>query len=157
MSKSHFKTELKNLSELSNHIGKEIGISEWFEITQEDINHFAKLTHDEQWIHIDIDKAKKHSPYKKTVAHGFYILSLSTKFLYETFNIKSVKMGVNYGLDKVRFMSPTFSGGFVRGRVSLENVELSDASAKYKMCITFEFKGQEKPVCVAEFLAMSYE
>ena len=157
MSKSHFKTELKNLSELSNHIGKEIGISEWFEITQEDINHFAKLTHDEQWIHIDIDKAKKHSPYKKTVAHGFYILSLSTKFLYETFNIKSVKMGVNYGLDKVRFMSPTFSGGFVRGRVSLENVELSDASAKYKVYITFELKGQEKPVCVAEFLALSYE
>ena len=157
MSKSHFKTELKNLSELSNHIGKEIGISEWFEITQEDINQFAKLTHDEQWIHIDVEKAKKYSPYKTTVAHGFYILSLSTEFLYETFNIKSVKMGVNYGLDKVRFMSPTFSGGFVRGRVSLENVELSDASAKYKMCITFEFKGQEKPVCVAEFLAMSYE
>ena len=157
MSKSHFKTELKNLSELSNHIGKEIGISEWFEITQEDINHFAKLTHDEQWIHIDIDKAKKHSPYKTTVAHGFYILSLSTKFLYETFNIKSVKMGVNYGLDKVRFMSPTFSGGFIRGLVSLQDVELSDASAKYKMCITFELKGQEKPVCVAEFLAMSYE
>ena len=157
MSKSHFKTELKNLSELSNHIGKEIGISEWFEITQEDINQFAKLTHDEQWIHIDIEKAKKHSPYKKTVAHGFYILSLSTKFLYETFNIKSVKMGVNYGLDKVRFMSPTFSGGFIRGLVSLQDVELSDASAKYKMCITFELKGQEKPVCVAEFLAMSYE
>ena len=66
-------------------------------------------------------------------------------------------MGVNYGLDKVRFMSPTFSGGFIRGLVSLQDVELSDASAKYKMCITFEFKGQEKPVCVAEFLAISYE
>ena len=157
MSKSHFKTELQNLSELSNHIGKEIGISEWFEITQEDINQFAKLTHDEQWIHIDVEKAKKYSPYKTTVAHGFYILSLSTKFLYETFNIKSVKMGVNYGLDKVRFMSPTFSGGFIRGLVSLQDIELSDRSAKYKMCITFELKGQEKPVCVAEFLAMSYE
>ena len=157
MSKSHFKTELKNLSELSNHIGKEIGISEWFEITQEDINQFAKLTHDDQWIHIDVEKAKKYSPYKTTVAHGFYILSLATKFLYETFNVKSINMGVNYGLDKVRFMSPTFSGGFVRGRVSLENVELFVGSAKYKMCITFEFKGQEKPVCVAEFLAMSYE
>ena len=66
-------------------------------------------------------------------------------------------MGVNYGLDKVRFMSPTFSGGFVRGRGSLQNIELLDESAKYKMCITFELKGQEKPVCVAEFLAMSYE
>ena len=157
MSKSHFKTQLQNLNELSNYIGKELGVSEWFEITQFDINSFAKLTHDEQWIHIDIDKAKDYSPYKTTVAHGFYILSLSTKFLYETFNIKSVKMGVNYGLDKVRFMSPTFSGGFIRGRVSLENVELLDESAKYKICITFELKGQKKPVCVAEFLAMSYE
>ena len=73
MSKSNFKTELKNLSELSNYIGKETGISEWFEITQDDINSFAKLTHDEQWIHTDVEKAKKYSPYKTTVAHGFYI------------------------------------------------------------------------------------
>jgi acyl dehydratase len=115
------------------------------------------LTHDEQWIHIDVEKSKKHSPYKTTVAHGFYILSLGTKFVYETFNIKNVKMGVNYGLDRVRFMSPTLSGGYVRGRVSLLNAEYSPGTAKYKMSITFELKGQDKPVCVAEFLAMAYE
>ena len=106
---------------------------------------------------MDIEKSKLHSPYKTTVAHGFMILSLATRFSYDSFIVKNVKMGINYGLDKVRFMSPTFSGSFIRGLVSLQDVELSDASAKYKMCITFEFKGQEKPVCVAEFLAISYE
>jgi len=157
MSKSNYKTEIDNLSDLSNFIGKEVGLSDWFQITQDDINTFAKLTHDEQWIHIDIEKSKKYSPYKTTVAHGFYILSLGTKFVYETFNIKNVKMGVNYGLDRVRFMSPTLSGGYVRGRVALMNAEYSPGTAKYKMSITFEFKGQDKPVCVAEFLAMAYE
>ena len=94
MSNSNYKTEIDNLSDLSNYIGKEVGLSEWFKITQDDINSFAKLTHDEQWIHIDIEKSKKYSPYKTTVAHGFYILSLGTKFVYETFNVKNVKMGV---------------------------------------------------------------
>ena len=102
------KTELNNIQDLEKYVGKEIGITDWFQITQDDINSFAKLTHDEQWIHTDIEKSKKYSPYKTTVAHGFFILSLSIKFIYETFNIKSVKMGVNYGLDRVRFMSPTF-------------------------------------------------
>ena len=115
MSNSNYKTEIDNLSDLSNYIGKEVGLSEWFQVTQDDINTFAKLTHDEQWIHIDVEKSKKYSPYKTTVAHGFYILSLGTKFVYETFNVKNVKMGVNYGLDRVRFMSPTLSGGYVRG------------------------------------------
>ena len=95
MSNSNYKTEIDNLSDLSNYIGKEVGLSEWFKVTQNDINTFAKLTHDEQWIHIDIEKSKKYSPYKTTVAHGFYILSLGTKFVYETFNVKNVKIRLN--------------------------------------------------------------
>ncbi len=157
MSKTHYKTEINNLSELSNFKGKEVGLSDWFTVTQDDINTFAKLTQDEQWIHIDVEKSKRFSPYKTTVAHGFYILSLATKFIYETFTIKNIKMGVNYGLDRVRFMSPTLSGAEIRARVSLLDVEYSTGSAKYKMSITFESKGHEKPVCIAEFLAMSYE
>ena len=157
MGKQKLTTEINNIQELNNYLGKEIGISDWFKIEQEDINTFAKLTYDEQWIHIDIEKSKKYSPYKATVAHGFYILSLSTKFIHETFKIKSVKMGVNYGLDRVRFMSPTFSGSYVRGLVSLLEADVGKSSAKYKMSITFEQKGHDKPVCVAEFLAMTYE
>ena len=157
MCNSILKTELKNIQDLKKYIGKQIGLSDWIEIKQENINAFAKLTHDEQWIHIDVEKSKKYSPYKKTVAHGFYVLSLATKFMYETFYISSVKMGVNYGLDRVRFMSPTFSGGFLRASISLMEVSVDESSAKYKMSITFEQKGHDKPVCVAEFLAMAYE
>ena len=157
MDNQKLKTELNNIKDLEKYIGKEIGITDWFQITQDDINSFAKLTHDEQWIHTDIEKSKKYSPYKTTVAHGFFILSLSIKFIYETFNIKSVKMGVNYGLDRVRFMSPTFSGGYIRAFISLVDAEINAESVKYKMSITFKQKGQEKPVCIAEFLAMGYE
>ena len=157
MDNQKFKTELNNIKDLEKYIGKHIGLSDWFKIKQKDINAFAKLTHDEQWIHTDLEKSKKYSPYKMTVAHGFYVLSLATKFVYETFKIKSVKMGVNYGLDRVRFMSPTFSGGYIRGLISLVDAEISAESVKYKMSIKFEQKGQEKPVCVAELLAMGYE
>ena len=157
MDTSIIKTELKNIQDLRKHVGKQIGLSDWFKIKQADINAFAKLTHDEQWIHTDLEKSKKYSPYKTTVAHGFYVLSLATKFVYETFNIKSVKMGVNYGLDRVRFMSPTFSGGNIRGSISLVEASIEEGSAKYKMSITFEQKAHDKPVCVAEFLAMAYE
>ena len=157
MDTSIIKTELKNIQDLRKYVGKQIGLSDWFKIKQADINAFAKLTHDEQWIHTDLEKSKKYSPYKTTVAHGFYVLSLATKFVYETFNIKSVKMGVNYGLDRVRFMSPTFSGGNIRGSISLVEASIEKGSAKYKMSITFEQKAHDKPVCVAEFLVMAYE
>ena len=157
MCNSVLKTKLKNIRDLNKYVGKQVGLSDWFKIRQEEINAFAKLTHDEQWIHTDVEKSNKYSPYKMTVAHGFYILSLATKFVYETFKINSVKMGVNYGLDRVRFMSPTFSGGFIRASISLMEASVDESSAKYKMCITFEQKGHEKPVCVAEFLALAYE
>ena len=157
MDTSIIKTELKNIQNLSKYVGKQVGLSDWFKIKQANINAFAKLTHDEQWIHTDLEKSKKYSPYKTTVAHGFYVLSLATKFVYETFNIKSVKMGVNYGLDRVRFMSPTFSGGNIRGSISLVEASIEKGSAKYKMSITFEQKAHDKPVCVAEFVAIAYE
>jgi acyl dehydratase len=155
--KEAYKTHFKNLEEMSKSVGKELGVSNWIEISQEKIDLFAKVTEDEQWIHIDKDKSKKHSPYKTTIAHGFMILSLASRFSYDTLTIESVKMGVNYGLDRVRFTSATPSGGMVRGRVSLLEYEMKTGGAKYKLGITVELKGQEKPVCVAETLAMAYE
>ena len=152
-----YKTNFKNLDELNSSVGKELGVSDWIEITQENINIFAKITQDEQWIHLDKEKSKKHSPYKTTIAHGFMILSLASRFSYDTLNLESVKMGVNYGVDRVRFTSATPSGGFVRGRVSLLECEKKDGSAKYKLGITVELNGQEKPVCIAETLAIAYE
>ena len=142
---------------MKKNVGKELGISNWIEISQEKIKQFAEITQDEQWIHLDKEKSKLHSPYKTTVAHGFMILSLATRFSYDTFDVKSVKMGVNYGVDRVRFMSATPSGGMVPGKVSLLEFEPTTGGAKYKLCVTVELKGQEKPVCVAETLAIAYE
>jgi acyl dehydratase len=155
--KEAYKTHFKNLEEMSKSVGKELGISNWIEISQDKINLFAKITEDEQWIHIDKDKSEKHSPYKTTIAHGFMILSLASRFSYDTLTIGSDKMGINYGLDRVRFTSATPSGGMVRGRVSLLECEIKTDGAKYKLGVTVELKGQEKPVCVAETLAMAYE
>lgn len=157
MNNKPHKTTFKNLKEMSLHVGKELGLTDWVEIKQSDINTFAKLTEDEQWIHIDKEKSEKYSPYKNTIAHGFMILSFSTKFAYETFAIDSVKMGLNYGLDRVRFPSATLSGGQIRARVSLLEMDYNAGNSKYKIGLTIELKDQEKPVCVAEFLAMAYE
>ncbi|MCX8210646.1 MAG: MaoC family dehydratase [Lewinella sp.] len=151
-----YKTVISHLSDLPKYVGRELGLSEWLTITQEDINVFAKLTGDEQWIHVDPVRAGKESPYGTTIAHGFMILSYASKFSYETLEIGDVRMGLNYGLDKLRFTSPTPVGSQVRGRVTLLEVEAKPPGVKYKLSIVFEREGQEKPVCVAEWLAMAY-
>ena len=151
-----FHTKLSHLAELKNHIGKELGLSEWITIEQDRINTFAEVTEDLQWIHIDPEKSATHSPYKTTVAHGFLVLSLASKFSYDTLSIDDLAMGVNYGLDKVRFMNATRSGAKLRGRVSLMEVDSFEGGAKYKVKIVFEIEGEEKPACIAEFIAIAY-
>lgn len=150
------KTRLKNLSELTEFVGKPIGVSEWIDITQDMINDFAKLTMDEQWIHVDVEKASKYSPFGTTVAHGFMILSFASKMVYDTLEIEDVKMGLNYGLDRVRFPNPILVGSKVRGKVSMGPYEEIDNGLKYKLNVHFELEGQEKPACVAEFLGVAY-
>ena len=120
------------------------------------IDSFAKTTEDTQWIHIDPEKSAKYSPYKKTVAHGFLVLSLASKFCFETLKIKDIAMGVNYGLDKVRFMNATPVGALLRARVSLMEFSPFEGGGKYKLKLVFELKGVEKPACVAEFIAQVY-
>lgn len=151
-----FHTKLSHLAELKNHIGKELGLSEWITIEQDRINTFAEVTEDLQWIHIDPEKSATHSPYKTTVAHGFLVLSLASKFSYDALSIDDLAMGVNYGLDKVRFMNATRSGAKLRGRVSLMEVDSFEGGAKYKVKIVFEIEGEEKPACIAEFIAIAY-
>ena len=130
-----YKTNFKNLDELNSSVGKELGVSDWIEITQENINIFAKINQDEQWIHLDKEKSEKHSPYKTTIAHGFMILSLASRFSYDTLNLESVKMGVNYGLDKVRFPNATPAGTKFRGRVSLLEYATIPDGIKYKLSV----------------------
>jgi len=151
-----YSTEIPHLSDLKKYIGKELGISKWSTITQEQINTFGEVTNDNQWIHTDPELAAKHSPYKQTIAHGFLILSLASKFCFETFKIIDISMGLNYGLDKVRFINPAFAGSQIRARISLLSAEDITGGLRYKMKLVFELKDQEKPACVAEFIAQAY-
>lgn len=151
-----FITQLDQLMELKHHVGKEIGLTDWLVIDQQRIDAFAKVSEDFQWIHTDTEKSMADSPFKKTVAHGFLILSMAAKFTYETLHLGDVGMGINYGLDKVRFTNAVPSGSRIRGRISLLNFENNLSGAKYKTQIVFELEGSEKPACVAELIAMVY-
>ena len=151
-----YNTKVAHLNELEYYVGKELGLTEWMTIDQDRINSFAEVTEDLQWIHTDPEKSAAYSPYKKTVAHGFLVLSLASKISYDALSIDDVVMGVNYGLDKVRFTNATRVGAKLRGRVSLMAFDAFPGGAKYKVSIIFELEGEEKPACVAEFIAMAY-
>lgn len=156
LSNKAYFTEIAQLSDLNQYLDKELGLSNWMTVTQEMIDTFARTTEDTQWIHVDPEKSAKHSPYKTTVAHGFLVLSLASKFCFETLKIKDIAMGVNYGLDKVRFMNATPVGASLRARVSLMEYNPFEGGAKYKLKLVFELKGEDKPACVAEFIAQAY-
>ncbi|MEM6804572.1 MAG: MaoC family dehydratase [Bacteroidota bacterium] len=148
----------KNLAELNTVIGKEIGPSEWVTVTQEMINSFAVATLDNQWIHTDIEKAKAHSPFGEPIAHGFLSLSLISHFVGELIHVESAKMGVNYGLNKVRFTSHVPSGAKVRMKATLGAVEpYAENGVKMTINGIMELEGSDKPVCIAEFIALTFE
>ena len=115
--------EYKDFKDFKSAEGVTFDPTTWLEVTQEMINHFAQATHDHQWIHVDEARAAKESPYKKTIAHGFLSLGLITKFLSEAVQVKSLKMGFNYGIDQVRFPHPVAVGALLRGIVSVEKIE----------------------------------
>lgn len=138
--------------------GNQLPIGEWMTVTQEMINDFAKATGDFQWIHVDVEKAKKHSPFKKPVAHGFMSVSLLSKMLEGLIHVKSAKMGVNYGLNKVRFPSPVLVESQLRLTGSISSIEdYEDSGLKITWHCTIEIKGSEKPACVAEFISLMFD
>jgi len=142
--------------DVKSMVGKELGVSEWHLVTQEEINKFADATHDHQWIHIDVERAKKESPFGGPVAHGYYTLSLAPHLMSQIWNVNGVKMGVNYGLNKLRFPSPVMIGKRVRARATLNNVEDVAGGIQVTVGISFEVEGSDKPVCVAEGLYRYY-
>ncbi len=150
--------EFRNLSEFKSMIGEDLPSGDWYTITQQMINDFANATLDKQWIHIDEERAAKESPFKKTVAHGFMSVSMISRMLEEVFIVKSVKMGLNYGLNKVRFPNPVPVNSELRMHSSIKEIEdLANNGIKVTFLCTIEIKGQEKPACVAEFLAALFE
>jgi acyl dehydratase len=147
---------ISGLDELRTYVGKEIGVSNWCEVSQEMINAFADATGDHQWIHVDVARAKQESPYGGPIAHGFLTLSLTPKLLWEVYKVDGVKMGVNYGVNKVRFPAPVPAGSRVRAHVKLLELQEIEGGAQAITQVTFEREGNDKPVCVAETVSRWY-
>ena len=147
---------LQTLSELRSLVGQEVAVTDWITITQAQVNQFADATHDHQWIHVDPERAKA-GPFGAPIAHGFLTLSLLSHFFEQAVTIREVRMGLNYGLNKVRFPSPVPVGSRVRARMTLQACEPVDrAGMQGTWAVTIEREGGDKPVCVAESLARYY-
>ena len=149
------KTNL-SLRSLESMVGKEVGVSPWVEIPQARIDQFAEATGDFQWIHVDQEKAK-NSPFGGTIAHGFLTLSMLPKLTESTFEFSDRRMGVNYGLNKVRFTAPVPAGAKIRGRFTLAKYEKIDGNGvQTTWSVVIEREGSDKPVCVAESISRHY-
>ena len=144
-----------SIRELEQHVGKEVGVSPWLDVTQERIDTFARAIDDFQWIHVDPARAKD-SPFGGTIAHGFLTLSLLSHLAESTFSFADRRMGINYGLNRVRFTAPVRSGSRVRARFTLAKYEKLDGGAQVTWSVTMECEGSEKPVLVAEWLGRHY-
>ena len=147
---------IESLSQLKELIGQDVSVSNWIEITQERVNQFAEATGDLQWIHTDVERSRKESPFGGTVAHGFLTLSLLPMLMADAVSMPDVKMGVNYGLNKVRFPAPVPVGSRLRARLTLQAVEDIPGGAQMTWLVTMEREGSDKPVCVAESISRRY-
>jgi len=146
---------ITSIDDAVSAVGEELGVSEWQEIDQERINAFADATGDHQWIHIDPVRAAA-GPFKTTVAHGFLTLSMLPEMSASAFEVRDTRMGVNYGLNRVRFPAPVPSGSRLRGRFKLLSYEPIEGGAQLVVEVTMEREGSPKPVCVAESVARRF-
>lgn len=146
----------ETLADLAAVAGQEIAVTDWMTISQEQINLFAEATHDHQWIHVDTEKASA-SPFGSTIAHGFLTLSLISALFESALAVRQMRMGLNYGLNKVRFPSPVPVNSRIRGRIKLVSAEPVDNNGLQLMWdVSIEREGGSKPVCIAESLSRMY-
>jgi acyl dehydratase len=143
-------------SAMQRQIGQEVGVSNWITVDQPMINQFAQTTHDDQWIHLDPVRAARGTPFGGTIAHGFLTLSLASRFAYDCFPpLAGQNMGINYGFDRLRFLSPVRAGQRLRGRFTLTQATIrKPAELMRKTEMTIEIEGQETPALVADWLAL---
>jgi acyl dehydratase len=146
---------ITGLQELKDAKGDELGPSGWHEVTQADVDAFAEVTGDHQWIHVDPERAAQ-TPFGGTIAHGYYTLSLAPRFSEQILSLEGFAFGINYGLNKVRFPAPLPVGSKVRMRAGVAEVEDIAGGAQLTLELTFEREGGDRPVCVAESLARVY-
>jgi acyl dehydratase len=148
--------QIESLAKLGEQVGREVAVSDWLLVTQERINQFAEATDDRQWIHIDPERAARESPFKQTIAHGFLTLSLLSELARQAMSVGGLKMGINYGLNRVRFIAPVPAGARIRGRFKLDALEEIKGGAQATWSVTVEREGGDKPCCAAEWLVRYY-
>jgi acyl dehydratase len=149
-------TPLNTLDDVRSRVGQEVFLTDWVTITQERIDQFAQATGDFQWIHVDSERAAKSSPFGCTIAHGFLTLSLLGKFYEAHLSLPFCEMGINYGLNKVRFTQPVRVNSQVRGRFVLAKLEDISGGIQLTFKVTIEIDGLDKPACVAESVVRQY-
>ncbi len=146
----------QTLQDLAACVGQEIAVSDWITVTQQQIDQFAEATGDHQWIHVDVERAKA-GPFGAPIAHGFLTLSLLPRLLESAIEVVESRMGVNYGLNRVRFMSPVRVGSRLRGRMKLLACEpIDNGGVQMTWQTTMELEGAAKPACVVESIARRY-
>ncbi len=141
---------------LGARVGEAIAVSGWMEVTQARINQFADATGDHQWIHVDPVRAAAELPSKTTIAHGFLTLSLLSTLIRESITFTGLRMAINYGLNRVRFISPVPSGSRIRARITLQSVDAVAGGFQVTWLATIEREGGDKPACVAEWMVRYY-
>ena len=144
------------IEELQGRLGEELGVSEWHAVSQDDVDCFAEVTGDRQWIHTDVEQARS-GPFRGTIAHGFYTLALIPMLMGQVLSLQGFGFVVNYGLNRVRFPSPVPVGERVRLRLSLEAISTGPGSSDITLLSSLECPSQEKPVCVAESVVRVFE
>lgn len=148
---------LEEAAEFTAHVGKEIGISEWVTIDQPMIDSFATLTGDDQWIHVDVERARTELPHGRTIAHGYLVMSMLPRLSRSIYRVKRRSRGINYGSNRVRFMTPVLSGSRIRARQKVKDAVRADGAMRITMESTIEVEGSSKPALVAETVAIIYD
>ena len=146
----------ENCKELHDWVGKEVAVTDWLTVTQQRIDDFAKASDDYQWIHVDPERAAK-SPFGSTIAHGFLTMSLLSRFIYEATEIKSVRMGINYGMNRLRFVSPVKVNAEIRAHFTLASVKDLKDGVQTIWSVVIEIKGSDKPALIAEWVTRRHE
>ena len=149
-------TRIAGIEDLESRLGQHLGYSEWHEVTQEQVDRFADATGDHQWIHVDVERAKA-GPFGGPIAHGYLTMSLAPALLAEVMAVDGVSMGVNYGLDKLRFPAPVPVGARLRVGAELRSVDRIAGGVQAGLLATFEVEGAAKPSCVAHLLFRYYQ
>jgi acyl dehydratase len=147
---------INGLDELRAAQGAHLGYSDWLEIDQDRVNKFADATGDHQWIHVDVERAQRESPFGGPIAHGYLTVSLSNYLLPQIVEVQGISMGVNYGVDKIRFPAPVPVGSRVRAGAELLEVTEVAGGVQTKMLISIEVDGGDKPACIIEALSRFY-